>query len=104
MADIKAGRAAQFAPFAALEGYGGEIDDIAALYGDKRSPVRRDDEELSVIMRSLKKYDSVKVVFSGENGIEEMHGTVIFNDMAYRVLELSDIRIPFDDILHIAVE
>ena len=86
-------RAAQFAPFAALTGYGEMIDASNVIY-DTRKELSEDElEELNRCFSILKKKDTVKVVYFDKGYYKELTGTVTRIDTYEKTIRIDDLTI-----------
>ena len=86
-------RAAQFAPFAALTGYGEMIDASNVIY-DTRKELSEDElEELNRCFSILKKKDTVKVVYFDNGYYRELTGTVTRIDTYEKTIRIDDLTI-----------
>ena len=86
-------RAAQFAPFAALTGYGEMIDASNVIY-DTRKELSEDElEELNRCFSILKKKDTVKVVYFDNGYYKELTGTVTRIDTYEKTIRIDDLTI-----------
>ncbi len=103
-------RAAQFAPFAALRGYGAAIDETARRTEERieldEQEARLLDERLRLLSRHLPEAPEVSITYfcpderKSGGAYRALTGRVQRMDMPSRTLLLSDgTRIPFDDIL-----
>ena len=92
---VRAGRAAQFMPFAALTGYYELVRKQEITAEPKCELTEEKALELSKKLESLKRGDLVRVTYYDTYGYRARTGIL---DEAFKLLKLKDIAIDFDDI------
>ena len=86
-------RAAQFAPFAALTGYGDMIEASNIIY-DTRKELSEDElDELNRCINVLKKNDTIKVVYFDSGYYKELTGKVTRIDLYEKTIRIDDLTI-----------
>ena len=86
-------RAVQFAPFAALTGYGDMIEASNIIY-DTRKELSEDElDELNRCINVLKKNDTVKVVYFDSGYYKELTGKVTRIDLYEKTIRIDDLTI-----------
>ena len=88
-------RAAQFAPFAALTGYGDMIEASNQVYQDKKELSEDELAELNACFGVLKKNDIVKAVYFDKGYYRELTGKVTRIDTFEKTIRIDDILIRF---------
>ncbi len=91
-------RAAQFAPFAALSGYGDMIKESTKIKDEKVELSEDELNELNQCFSVLKKGDIVKIVYYDRGYYRELEGKVTRIDIYERNVRVDDIMIRFMNI------
>jgi len=95
---VRANRAAQFMPFAALTGYYELVRKQEITVEPKRELTEEKALVLSKKLKGLKRGDLVRVTYYGTYGYSSRTGILDEALPAFKLLKLRDIAIDFDDI------
>ncbi len=95
---VRAGRAAQFMPFAALTGYYKLVRKQESLSSPNANSRKKKALELSKKLEGLKRGDLLRVTYYDTYGYRSRTGILVEVLPAYKLLKLRDIAINFDDI------
>lgn len=100
----KADRAKQFIPFDALKGFKEALKAKEKIKCEKKELTEEEIEEISSILKVVKKRDMVKVVYFSKDEYLEIHGLV--SSINYELQEIKIIKqvIKFDDLLSIEID
>ncbi len=101
MKQPRPGRAVQFAPFAALNGFSGIIDKCNEQKGPRRELLEDAAEQISEVLSSVVRGDLVRVTFYRKDRYITIVGEVRAIDIIYRRLSVDDDIIPINDIFEI---
>lgn len=99
---MKADRARQFLPFAALKGFDEMLREIEKKPEPKRELTEEDLRLLNEKIKSVGKGSNVRIVHYEKNAYTESEGEVSFIDPVFRRLFIGEKSISFDDILSIS--
>ena len=99
---MKADRARQFLPFAALRGFDEMLREIEKQTEPKKELTEEDLRLLDEKMKSIGRGSQVCIVHYEKNAYTETKGTVSFLDPVFRRIFIGEKNIFFDDILSIS--
>ena len=94
-------RAKQFAPFAALKGFGDTIHWQEKVYVDKKDLSEESLEELDNKFKRIRKNDVITVVYYNKGVYLRVTGMVARIDVTARILQVINTKIRFEDIYDI---
>ncbi len=94
-------RAKQFAPFAALKGFGDSIRWQEKVCVDKKELSEESLEELDNKFRKINKNDIITVVYYNKGEYLRVTGMVARIDVTARVIQIINTKIKFEDIYDI---
>lgn len=97
-------RAKQFMPFAALRGYEEALRRKEKTVAAKTEVSEEYAELLDRKLRQIRKNDIITVIFFHRNEYLKLTGMVAGIDEASRILQVVNVRIPFEDILEVSGE
>lgn len=97
-------RAKQFMPFAALKGYEEALRKKEKLVVPKTEITEEYAEVLDRRLRQIRKNDIITVIFFHRNEYLKLTGMVARIDETSKLLQVVNVRIPFEDILDIRAE
>lgn len=95
---VRAGRAAQFMPFAALTGYYELARAQERVVEPRHEPTEEEALALSQVVMQVRRGDLIRVTFYQEDGYITRAGTVVAVEPAFRRLRMDELTIFFDDI------
>lgn len=101
MRDVRADRAQQFMPFAALKGYYELVRERERVVEPRREQTEEDAERLSRTLAQVRKRSMVAVTHYDEGAYVITRGLVADIDTAFRTITIVKRRIAFEDILAI---
>lgn len=99
----RAGRAAQFMPFAALRGYYELLSEQMRVPEERRELTEEEARSLSSAFSGLRPRAVVRVRYYDRDATCELTGCVTHIDPAERALTVVRTRIPFDDIYALTI-
>ncbi|MBS7008079.1 YolD-like family protein [Anaerostipes sp.] len=99
---MKADRARQFLPFAALKGYDEMLREIERETEPKRELTEEDARRLNEEIKTICKGMRVHIIYYKKDVYAETEGTVSFIDTVFRKIFVGKEEISFDDIWHIS--
>ncbi|MBR2966386.1 MAG: YolD-like family protein [Clostridia bacterium] len=102
----KASRAAQFAPFEALGGFGAKIQQIEEELSRVEKKELSDDavEEISQELAKIQRGSVIQVTFYYGGHYVDLHTTVLEKNVPFKYIAVENSKIFFDDILTLHVE
>lgn len=104
MRDVRADRAQQFMPFAALKGYYDLVRERERVVEPRRELSEEDAMRLSRKLAQVRKGSMVAITHYDEDAYITTQGLVTDIDLVYRTLTVVKKRIAFDDILDLSGE
>jgi hypothetical protein len=102
--NIKADRAKQFIPFDALKGLKEALKEKEKIKVDKKELNEDEIQEISLVLKEVKKRDFVKVIYFSNNEYLVLEGMVSLIDYVYKKIKIIKTEIDFEDILSISID
>ena len=100
----KSNRAKQFMPFDALKGLREALLEMERIIVSKRELSEEQKDEIDKKLRRIQKQDIVMAEYFQNGEYVQVIGVVSNIDKTNRILEIENVRIPFDDISDMQVE
>lgn len=98
---VRASRAAQFMPFAALTGYYDLVREQERIVEPRHELTEEEAEELSRTVVQVRRGDLIRITYYDRGGYKTRAGVVKAVDPAHRLLRLGQEVVAFDDIWRI---